>query len=250
MTLRINTRNLFIERQIELQDNLILRAPTTPYVDGNTPVAPLSPARQINGNTTALRGGGTQDPLRCPIEHIDILTAVCVVVKKFNKKYPPIDFGIVRHIKQWWYKNRVPNAVIVESQMILRCVDADEPEVEHPVRRRNHDVSIAIEAADFAKSEKFYKVRSIANESIIHNLIRGYLVERHVRHKDMARILPIAVALAFTPNESEIFAAQLVATPAFIARTEDLNREYYSRETPWIGNWLGRKVKPRPRPVA
>jgi len=184
---------------------------------------------------------------------VSLLVIVLVVVVLFLlifQKNSKVNIGIYDHFICWLRAGRVPQSIINESQSILDALDADDVEVERPIRRRNHDVKIAIEAADFAKSQKFFKVRSVANEAIIHHIIRGFLVENNVRFKDMARVLPIAVALAFIPNESEIFAKQLMATPLFVNRVEDLSRDYYSRETPWIGNWFGRKVKPRPIPVA
>lgn len=206
---------------------------------------PITCDETEDGDYTTLKDS-VKDTLCGPAFEVNLVDVVCQLInpKRIIKEW--LYTRTVKHLSLWWRGNAVPQSVISLSQSVLNSVDALDDCDTKSVRRRDHDIAIAVEAADFAKSEKFFKVRSVANEAIVHRLIRGYLIERHVRHKDMARVLPIAVTLAFTPNESEIFANQLAATPLFIARVKDLNREWYSREESWLGNWFGRKVKPPP----
>jgi hypothetical protein len=163
-----------------------------------------------------------------------------------------IDLGVKREFWRWWRKERVSDVIIADSRVVMDMIDeVDCCDPVTPVRRRNHDVAIAVEAAADAKlALPLMRERTQANEAVAHHFIRTYLRARDVRITHMARILPIAVALVFIPNESEIFARKLMATPLFVERVEEQSREYYSREAPWLGNWFGRKVKPKPIPRA
>lgn len=99
----------------------------------------------------------------------------------------------------------------------------------------------AVITAHHVKSQMGPVKRTEANRLVAARIARDYLKDRGVRPTHMNQIIPIALALVFTPTEADILEQQLMGSTAFVEADEDHTATYHSRGSGLVGWLLGTK---------
>jgi hypothetical protein len=183
----------------------------------------------------------------------------------------PWNLGVADRIWKYFKENEVPESV---SQTIGQAlVDSDLGEYEgydydgptegpegeplsfleivthqpELLRRRRVANRFAIAIADECKATiPGITNNTGANRLVAHRFIRDAMVRHGVRPTHIIKYLPISLEYVFIPNEAQIDANKMRHARITTQRQWEESRLMYSRDRPWLFNWIGAVRRPVP----
>jgi hypothetical protein len=147
--------------------------------------------------------------------------------------------------KEWRSKRRVAIPTHLSSQVdeedldygpIVESEDFTTVEIPREVYPR-----LAKRFARDARIALAYPRRSESNRVIVHEWIVREARDRHVRHVDLARVLPIAIELTFMSTDVQLNARLMTMTPLYQERLRTDRTRLFARGKPTLFNWLGER---------
>lgn len=154
-------------------------------------------------------------------------------------------------LKRWWrswYGVKVPAVVQIDTATIIEELDLESNDslvqfndgTQPLPQGRRERYGFISELVSTCKCElPGIGIHTQANRLVAQEWLYKNMKLKGMRPLHIKKMLPIAVELVFVLNSDEIFARQMTQTHAFINRLEEGNSTYYSRDTPWLLNWLG-----------
>jgi len=96
--------------------------------------------------------------------------------------------------------------------------------------------------AQLARNRFYLKNRSESNVIMVREFIMREMMENNVRRKDMYKVLPYAVKLAFVPGKHEVSARQMTLTNTYQELDYINGARLWHRTRPTFTNWFGKLV--------
>lgn len=164
------------------------------------------------------------------------------------------DFGILRHLKKWWFNGRVrysiERASIPASEAHNEPDEIEEEEVTLIVNAKKITPRIRNRYASKVATMCVLALPGVQRDTEANTLVATHFITRqmkrdNVRLAHQRGILAIALLFVRTPMQCEIDAHEMSNTAAFVQPLVDRRVQYYSRDRPWLFNWLGPKVSNR-----
>lgn len=121
--------------------------------------------------------------------------------------------------------------------VVSGCVNAGDGDVVVGRKPRHDNASWWTVYSLLAHAEFNVPVFSRANEMVVSTWIRKKMHQDGVTEVDTAKVLGLAVRMAFVPTEADILALQYAASPAIRKRERTLRMSHW---TAWWGTPVGR----------
>lgn len=123
------------------------------------------------------------------------------------------------------------------TDVVLGCANAGDGDVIVGRKPRHDNASWWTVYSLLAHAEFNAPVFSRANEMVVSTWIRKKMHQDGVTEVDTARVLGLAVRMAFVPTEADVLALQYAASPAIRKRERALRMSHW---TAWWGTPVGR----------
>jgi hypothetical protein len=163
-----------------------------------------------------------------------------------------LDLGIKREFTKWWNKNYVRQEqpcgeLETYDEFQDHFEDLDGPAISDLLAESPKSIPhISGKIARLCRLEHLVPVRPTKAEIICYReWIVRHMNERNIRKSVQSAILPYALKFTLIPTRDEIRAREFTLQPEYQQRLQD-QQPLYTRERPWLFNWLGRKI---PEPV-
>jgi hypothetical protein len=160
-----------------------------------------------------------------------------------------LDLGIKREFTRWWNKNYVrqerPCGALESLDNFHDPFENMEGAElnEHIAKTPDSIPKISGKIARLCRMEHLVPIHpTVAEITCYREWIVRHMNERNIRKSIQSAILPYALKYTLIPTRDEISARELVLQPEYQQRLQD-QQPLYSRERPWLFNWLGRKVQ-------
>jgi len=163
------------------------------------------------------------------------------------------DLGVVSRLQHWWYGRMVPEDVQLLASSSLSSFDDEQDEVGEQVliemkkniritpRTRDRYASMLARKCKVAIPVVWRNTES--NQLVAHRWLSCEMAKDDVRHAHRPQILAQALLFVRTKTKFEIEIEMQSQTKAYVDRHHDGEAQYFTRDTPWLFNWIGAKLR-------
>lgn len=170
----------------------------------------------------------------------------CYTERVFN-------LGVTDRIIAWYSGGRISSQSESFSKSLVDMVDDPEDIPDYTdadKASRRLDVGkvprMAVHFATMARNEIPLLTRDRANMLVVRQFIVRSAKIHGMRPSHISKILSLSVELAFMPNVYDCTANEVAASVAYNDRVDLYESQRWTRERPWLLNWLGNKRVQRP----
>lgn len=168
------------------------------------------------------------------------------LIKNVNRGIVEYKKTQISRFKEWWFQDRVWNDS--EAHQLSTDLRIEEPvpeefyfdHVDNIAPQSNYPM-IARRFAEKARMVLPLSTHTVANELVVKDWIYKEMLLHGMRETHIVNTLPIAVALSFMKTNLEITVDKYTALEATALRRRKGGAKWYSRGTPWIGEWFGHR---------